>query len=427
MGTFVILFCFVQILEQCTKHTAHFEDTTIFLDVARGISLLLAEGIISTESAVFKSDVFIEALKNATEQEKDPVHLCAALTFESLALACHGRFGDAIAIQDIAESLYLSNERMSERLIEQYGIDRVAYCASYAIQWYELSGETDDTKIEERIHRSVNDFISPMDQSKIGTNFLVILPLVLAMKDRPGMASKAMNILDEFITKKQVLDEDIEIPLLRPLSAVLEFAVNLEEIGKVMRILDQRDAQEWIIEGNYDFPMAFETEGICLIAELCLMIAQTKKKKFRKSTENRKALVMKGLRLAEKAIESMVTGGGLYAFRLKQVQRLFNALKEEAPRFAAMGNPIKPGGEFYSSMGTQPIRFDEWTGNNLSYDDAKRSNVHRLSYGYDTQRRGSLRKSVNTVLRDRLPRNFEAIVSNRYDEFCEEDDGSSFG
>lgn len=427
-------------LELCAETIVDIQDKSIFLDAARGLSLLYAEGVITIEDSIFTNSLLLEIYTSATKNNKDPVHLCAATTFKALAFAHAHMFNEAIEMQNAAKKLYLSKSDMSNALVQVYGFDRVAYCAACSLQWREIAGH-DYALIEEHIRQVVNDFMICMEHSN--PDVVNVIPLVMTMKIRPEMTSQAKSLFED--AAAHTYSSTME-PLLKPTQIVLMMNENMSELqGKLPRLDEQKEIQTWILDEAYMFPKSLELEGLSLVSEMCLYLALSKKKTFKTNSKTRKALIMKGLQLAKYTTEEMSNKGGLYAFRSRQVQDIYDKLALEAPRRKSiLSNSLTFGktsirleDDLFLRPSSRTIPFGDWVGSRYSTQyTSTRSLENSNRSSTMINRKGALnsmktgkqkfRASSTSDKIDRLPNLSEVLYTERYKNLDEEDE-SSFG
>ena len=425
---------YFQILENCPETIVKFKDTTIFIDAARGMSFLFSENVISIEHSIFVSHILVEIYFSSSKRESDPIHQCVALTFKALAYAHESKFDEAIEIQSKAEQLY-RKYNLSSKIVDAYGHDRAAYCASCSVQWYELAGHN-NVSIEARIHQVVNDFITSMERSN--SNVIIVIPLVMVMMTRSDMVSQAKHVFDD--TTEHIFDGST-MSLLKSVQHLLAFAekITISTGSKVPRIDHQKEVQHWILGESYSFPNAFKIEGASFISELCLYLALSKKKTFKSSSDNRKALVSKGLSLAEHSAATMSTMGGLFVYRSKQMQLVYNKLIPEAPRpisvFSNTSQLSKSdvdtnGGSDQRRFSSRTIPFSEWVGSKDALEESLRISMNSMPINRSAAFRASKherhRPTSTSDIHDRLPNLSDALYADRYKALGNIDDDSSY-
>mmetsp|Transcript_7875 Transcript_7875/g.11689 ORF Transcript_7875/g.11689 Transcript_7875/m.11689 type:complete len:259 (-) Transcript_7875:1830-2606(-) len=184
-----------------------------------------------------------------------------------------------------------------------------------------------------------------MDRFRVRNNFIILLPLLIVMKKRKAMVSRAKSILIEFVSSTLKLDENgfsPEVPLLKPLMDILTFEEKIAENStsksklsssnmQKIRNDERRLSKRWILEERYEIPNSLVRDGKALMAELCMFIACSARK-WKSNNEKRKSLQFKGIAFAKDALELM-KGNGLCAFHEAQLIEILRALS--SGRFAS--------------------------------------------------------------------------------------------
>lgn len=368
------------------------------------MSTLFSFGIICDDNAIVKNEAVLTMLSSAAmrHMEDTNAHVCASLTFWSLYYASKGKFKLAIEKHKESEQIYMDNLELSVDIVNHYGFDRVAYTASYVVQWL-INDRRNGSDVEERIHKTVNDVIMEMDQDDIRNNFSILFPLVITMKSQHGMVSRAKSVLDELVTSQAFLnDDDVceDIPLLHPLLLVLNFAELAERNnGKFVRINNQKKIQEWILEEKFIILPQTSVESLSLISEMCFYVAMSKKKKFKPSSENRKAIINKGISHALEALRIM-RGNEFYSFQIRQLKTTLQCLRRE---IKSKDNDdisqhdlqtIDDSPFLKSSSNSIIIPYEEWAGDTESLNDFRQSSERFQSGLSRSSNSSSFRKSV---------------------------------
>lgn len=309
-------------------------DRSMLFPIFSGLFVFLKGGKIQQDAKSSFEQNLAHKFVRETRLHGDPVHYSRALAMVCEVKARLGKYRVALDTFETLKKIY-DPEEHSEGIASAYGTDRSAQAFSQTALWHLQLG--DEAKALEACEYVLDELMPVMDPKNVLNMCEMLLPILYVFKIQ-GQESRMKVLFDKYVIRNFHLyfkgkSTPCE-PLFKPMTMLLEICINPNGFT------DLPEAVQWLIDENNgvasDFLDSVYTKlcwsTLSLTAELCLRVAKQLIVIGDGDVTETNKLIVKGLKLAEKAERRMTNDQGKVILPIAYAlhQPVYSELKELA-------------------------------------------------------------------------------------------------